>query len=94
MPSPTRQVFFLSNGTAITAETLGSSLLAQFPDHQFQTHTIPFIDTLEKAYAVIDEIDRSINETNQLPIVICTMGDAELIKIINQFTQLQYLTRE
>jgi len=84
MPSPTRQVFFLSNGTAITAETLGSSLLAQFPDHQFQTHTIPFVDTLEKAHAVNDEIDRSFEETRQYPIVICTMGDVELIKIINQ----------
>lgn len=84
MPSPTRQVFFLSNGTAITAETLGLSLLAQFPDHQFQTRTIPFVDTLEKAYAVNDEIDCSIHEMNQYPIVICTMGDAELIKIINQ----------
>ena len=84
MQSPTRQVFFLSNGTAITAETLGLSLLAQFPDHQFQTRTIPFVDTLEKAHAVNDEIDRSIHETNQYPIVICTMGDAALIKIINQ----------
>ena len=84
MPSPTRQVFFLSNGTAITAETLGLSLLAQFPDHLFQTRTIPFVDTLEKAHAVNDEIDRSIHETSQYPIVICTMGDAELIKIINQ----------
>jgi len=84
MQAPTRQVFFLSNGTAITAETLGQSLLAQFPDHQFQTRTIPFVDTLEKAHAISDEINRSINEANQLPIVICTMGDADLIKIINQ----------
>ncbi len=84
MQSPTRQVFFLSNGTAITAETLGLSLLAQFPNHQFQTKTIPFVDTLEKVHAVADEIDRSINEANQLPIVICTMGDEDLMKIINQ----------
>ncbi len=84
MQSPTRQVFFLSNGTAITAETLGLSLLAQFPDHRFQTKTIPFVDTLEKVHAVTDEIDRSINEANQLPIVICTMGDDDLMKIINQ----------
>jgi regulator of PEP synthase PpsR (kinase-PPPase family) len=84
MTSPTRQVFYVSNGTAITAETLGMSLLAQFPDHQFQTRTIPFVDTLEKAHAVSDEINQSINEANQLPIVICTMGDADLIKIINQ----------
>jgi len=84
MPSAIRQVFFVSNGTAITAETLGMSLLAQFPDHQFQTRTIPFVDTLEKAHAVSDEINQSINAANQLPIVICTMGDADLIKIINQ----------
>jgi len=84
MPSAIRQVFFVSNGTAITAETLGMSLLAQFPDHQFQTRTIPFVDTLEKAHAVSDEINQSINGANQLPIVICTMGDADLVKIINQ----------
>jgi hypothetical protein len=84
MPSPTRQVFFLSNGTAITAETLGLSLLAQFPDQDFKTRTIPFIDTLAKTHAVRDEIDSGIDQANQLPIVICTMGDADLMKIINQ----------
>ena len=84
MPSPIRQVFFLSNGTAITAETLGLSLIAQFPDHQFHTRTVPFVDTLEKALSVCEEIDRSIDETSHLPIVICTMGDDALMKIINQ----------
>ena len=79
-----RQVFFLSNGTAITAETLGLSLLAQFPDHPFQTHTIPFVDSLEKAHAVTEEINQWFDEHRQLPIVICTMGDDDLIKIIKQ----------
>ena len=72
MQANSRQVYFLSNGTAITAETLGLSLLAQFPDHPFQTQTIPFVDSLEKAHAVVDEIDR------------CTMGDDDLIEIIKQ----------
>ena len=84
MQAQTRHVYFLSNGTAITAETLGLSLLAQFPDHQFQTHTVPFVDTLEKVHAVCDEIDRGINEANHLPIVICTMADDDLMQIINQ----------
>lgn len=84
MQSPIRQVFFLSNGTAITAETLGLSLLAQFPDHQFETRTVPFVDTLEKALSVCEEIDRSIDENGHLPIVICTMGDDALMKVINQ----------
>ena len=82
MQSNSRQVFFLSNGTAITAETLGMSLLAQFPDHSFQTQTIPFVDSAEKANAVTDDINRCIEESGQLPIVICTMGDEDLINII------------
>jgi len=83
MPDNKQQVYFLSNGTAITAETLGLSLLAQFPDRQFQTRTIPFVDTLEKAHAVSDEISRAGEEARQLPIVICTMGDEALMKIVN-----------
>ena len=62
-----RQVYFLSNGTAITAETLGMSLLAQFPDHPFQTHTVPFVDTLEKAHAFANEINRDFDASGQLP---------------------------
>ncbi len=80
----TRQVFFLSNGTAITAETLGHSLLAQFPMLQFKTKTIPFINTEEKAISVCDEVNRGINELNELPIVIATLADPEVKKIINQ----------
>ena len=84
MPANSRQVYFLSNGTAITAETLGLSLLAQFPDHPFQTQTFPFVDTLEKAHTVADEINHCIDDNGQLPIVICTMGDEDLLKIIKQ----------
>ncbi len=84
MADDARQVYFLSNGTAITAETLGLSLLAQFPGHQFQTRTIPFVDTFDKASTVRDEIDQCMADSGQLPIVICTMGDADLMKIISQ----------
>ena len=67
MQSSPRQVYFVSNGTAITSETLGISLLAQFPDHQFQMRTIPFVDTLEKAHKIRDEINNGRNEANHLP---------------------------
>ncbi|MEY4515918.1 MAG: hypothetical protein RL180_264, partial [Pseudomonadota bacterium] len=30
-----RSVFFISDGTGITAETLGRSILSQFPDVEF-----------------------------------------------------------
>ena len=84
MQDTPRQVFFLSNGTAITAETLGLSLLAQFPDFHFQTRTIPFIDTLDKARNVSDEINACSDNGGQLPIVICTIEDEELMRILHQ----------
>ena len=84
MTAEIRQVYFLSNGTAITAETLGHSLLAQFPSLQFKTRTIPFIDSVEKALAVNQEIDLEHGTSNGLPIVISTMADPELRKIIHQ----------
>ena len=84
MQNSPRQVYFVSNGTAITAETLGISLLAQFPDHQFQMRTIPFVDTLEKAHKIRDEINNGRSEANHLPIVICTVEDPGLMDIINQ----------
>lgn len=84
MNAEARQVFFVSNGTAITAETLGHSLLAQFPGQHFRTKTIPFINTEEKAKAVRDEIDRGINELKELPIVIATMADPDLKKIVGE----------
>ena len=80
----TTQVYFLSNGTAITAETLGLSLLAQFPDHRFHTQTIPFVDSTDKARAVCDEINAAMDASNQLPIVVCTMADEALMSIIHQ----------
>ena len=79
-----RRVYFLSNGTAITAETLGHSLLAQFPTLQFKTRTIPFINTEEKAVSVRHEIDSGVNETDELPIVIATMADPHLKQIITR----------
>lgn len=84
MQDDIRQVYFLSNGTAITSETLGHSLLAQFPALHFRTRTIPFVDTVEKANAVVDEINRDIGDSNGLAIVIATMADPELKNIIDK----------
>ncbi len=39
-----RCVFFISDGTAITAETLGHAVLSQFPLH-FSSYSLPFVTT-------------------------------------------------
>jgi|GEM_PF-3575312 len=51
-----RTAFFISDGTGITAETLGQSLLAQFGDITFRKVTRPYVDTLDKARAMVQQI--------------------------------------
>ena len=75
-------VFFLSNRTAITAETLGYSLLAQFPGVDFSSITIPFVDEKSKAYKIVERINKEAELTGLQPIVISTMADEEISKII------------
>ena len=77
-------VFFISHRTAITSETLGLTLLAQFPEHQFRTQTFPFIDNLERTEMVASAIRASAQDSKIRPIVICTMEDPELLAIIQQ----------
>ncbi|MDO8598311.1 MAG: kinase/pyrophosphorylase, partial [Sulfuricaulis sp.] len=64
-----RSVFFVSDRTGITAELLGKTLLTQFPDVEFHKQTMPFVDTLEKAKAVVAEINRVTLQEGKPPIV-------------------------
>ena len=52
-----RTVFFVSDQTGVTAETMGHSLLTQFERLEFRPVTLPFISTLDKA----QEAARKIN---------------------------------
>lgn len=81
---PERRVFFLSNRTAITAETLGLSLLAQFPGVNFSSVTIPFIDNTIKANRIVERINAENDDTGLQPIVISTMADEKISDIISQ----------
>lgn len=79
-----RKVFFLSDSTGMTAENLGKSLLAQFPDIQFESLTKPFIDTQEKAQRVAQEINQEVQTASARPIVVDTIVDAKISDIIMQ----------
>ncbi len=78
-----RSVFFISDGTAITAETLGHSLLAQFPHVDFDIHIIPYITTEEAATTVVAEINQRSAQDGQLPLVFDTLVDPYVRDIIN-----------
>jgi len=48
--------YFISDSTGITVETVGSSLLAQFPGISLQKEVIPYLDTLEKAQDLVTDL--------------------------------------
>jgi regulator of PEP synthase PpsR (kinase-PPPase family) len=78
---PNRTVFFVSDGTGITAETFGNSILAQFavrPRHIRR----PFIDSEEKAWSVVAEINESARAEGQRPVVFITMVRDEVRSIL------------
>ncbi len=76
-----RSVFFLSDGTGITAETLGHSLLSQFEGIDFEELTIPYVDTVEKAWAAVHEINR-LAEAGTRPIIIDTIVNKDIREVI------------
>lgn len=77
-------VFYISNRTAITAETMGQSLLAQFPDVEFREITVPYIDTSQKATAAIEQIRQIAGESSGRPLVIASLADPEIREIFLQ----------
>ena len=73
-----RPVFYVSDGTGITVETIGHSLLTQFSDFQFQTDRIPFVDDTAKAEDAVRRIREAGERHMARPIVIHSMVDPAL----------------
>jgi [pyruvate, water dikinase]-phosphate phosphotransferase / [pyruvate, water dikinase] kinase len=78
---PHRTVFYVSDGTGITAETFGNSILAQFPAKPRHVRR-PFVDTTEKARAVVDEINRTAAHEGKRPVVFITLVNDEVRAIV------------
>jgi regulator of PEP synthase PpsR (kinase-PPPase family) len=77
-----RPIFFVSNSTGITIETLGRSLLYQFPFILFESHSLRFVDTTEKAYEAVTVINKLATETGIRPIILSTLVKPELRDIL------------
>ncbi|MEE9095318.1 pyruvate, water dikinase regulatory protein [Pseudarthrobacter phenanthrenivorans] len=76
-----RPVYFLSDSTGITAETLGNTLLTQFPVDNFDRVTIPFITTAEQARSVVRTID-GLAASGPQPLVFSTAVSSEIRQIL------------
>lgn len=69
---PLRSIFFLSDRTGITAETLGATLLTQFDESQFKQSTLPFINSDEKARSALEYMEHMGRTSGLKPIVFST----------------------
>ena len=84
MPDPRRTVFFVSDGTGITVEMLGHSLLTQFDGIEFDQRTIPFIDSVEKAQACVSRINEASVSGSGRPVVFTTLVNAEIRETVRK----------
>ena len=77
-----RTVFFVSDQTGITAETLGHSLMTQFDGLKFRSVTVPFIDTVDKATEMVRRINLTAEVEGARPIVFATFVQEELREMV------------
>ena len=77
-----RTVFFVSDQTGVTAETLGHSLLTQFGGQEFRQVTLPFIDSVDKAKEVVARIDATGESSDLRPIVFSTLVQDQFRSIL------------
>lgn len=82
-PNAARTVFFVSDGTGITAETFGHAVLTQF-DLRFREIRMPFIDNDDKAIDAVRKINEAFELDGKKPIVFSTLVKAELSNLMRK----------
>lgn len=78
-----RTVFYISDGTAITAEVLGHAVLSQFP-LTLQQITVPFVETPQKAEAIRQQINSCYQNSGSRPLVFYSIVMPEIKAIIER----------
>ncbi len=77
MPAALRSVFYVSDGTGYTAETLGRSLLAQFEGSRFRQVKLGGVDSFDRLYACIDQVRGARESEGAPPLVFSTLVQTE-----------------
>ncbi|MCA3221856.1 MAG: kinase/pyrophosphorylase [Burkholderiales bacterium] len=93
-----RTVFFVSDGTGITAETLGHSVMTQFESLRYRQLRMPFVDSAEKAREAVQKIAEAGRRDGRRPVVFSTLvnpavnaelkaADALLLDLFESFVE-------
>ncbi len=84
LPMNERTVYFISDQTGVTAETLGHSLLTQFNGQHFRQVTLPFIDSEDKAKDAVRKINEAGDAATSRPIIFSTLVQDEFRAIVRE----------
>ena len=76
-----RTVFFVSDQTGVTAETMGHSLLTQFDGGAFRQVTLPFISTVDKAEEAVRRINATAAAEGVRPVIFSTLVQEDMREI-------------
>jgi regulator of PEP synthase PpsR (kinase-PPPase family) len=79
-------VFFVSDHSGVTAETLGQSLLSQFEGLSYRAVTLPFISTLAKAHEALERINDAAVADGVRPVIFSTLvreAERRVVKAAN-----------
>jgi regulator of PEP synthase PpsR (kinase-PPPase family) len=79
-----RTVFYVSDGTGITAETFGHALLTQFSSVRLRGQRLPFVDSPDKAAEAVSRINRQAQIDRHRPLVFSTLVDTGINEIVKQ----------
>jgi [pyruvate, water dikinase]-phosphate phosphotransferase / [pyruvate, water dikinase] kinase len=79
-----RTVFFVSDQTGVTAETMGHSLLTQFDGQAFRQVTLPFISTVDKAEEAVRRINATAATEGLRPVIFSTLVQEDMREIIKR----------
>ncbi|QHM75643.1 Phosphoenolpyruvate synthase regulatory protein [Mixta theicola] len=83
MMTAERSVFYISDGTAITAEVLGHAVMSQFPVTT-SSFTLPFVENVQRAQAVKAQINAIFQQSGLRPLVFFSVVQPEVRAVILQ----------
>ena len=79
--SANRKAIVVSDRTGLTGQALAHSLVSQFPTIGFESETLAFIDTVEKANTVIERCQLIEQQEGHAPLLFITIVNEDIREI-------------
>ncbi|MCW8127205.1 pyruvate, water dikinase regulatory protein [Microbulbifer halophilus] len=83
-----RTAFFISDGTGLTVEAIGHSLLAQFRSEHVEQVTLPYVDSADRVQQVLRRIEKAAEESGLQPVIITSIVSDEIRRQLHQSSAL------